>query len=174
MKASGEKFSSRFLTDFKVFITKGNVINLAVGVVIGGAFQQIVNAMVNGILLPLVGMFTAGLDFSKLFIDLTVFLAPERAPDVPLLTAEAAQGAGHVVINYGTLITATLNFFVMALVIFLLLRSFGAVGKKVKRGAKSADPEPPPTTKTCPYCISEIPIKATRCPCCTSRLESGE
>ena len=167
--------AKKFGTEFKEFITKGNVISLAIGVILGGAFQAVINSAVNDVFLPIIGIFTKGIDFSKAFLDLTYLRNPGLDP---IATAKAAQDAGHVVVSYGTLITAAINFLIIGLVVFCIVKSInsvGDVGKKVRR-KKSApeEPKPAPTTKECPFCRSEIAIKATRCPHCTSQLPEEE
>ena len=133
-----------FMKEFKEFISKGNVMDLAVGVIIGGAFQAIVGSLVNDIIMPLLGVITGGLDFSHLAITV-----------------------GEAQILYGSFISAIINFLLMALVLFLVIKSLN------KAKSLTAKPEEPkaPTTKKCPYCQSEIDIKATRCPHCTSELK---
>jgi len=167
--------AKKFGTEFKEFITKGNVISLAIGVILGGAFQAIINSAVNDVFLPVLGMFTKRIDFSKGFWDLSRISDP--ALDA-LATAEAAQQAGHVVVSYGTLITAVINFLIIGLVVFCIVKSvnsMGDAGKKVRRKKKEPEaPKPEPTTKECPFCCSEIAIKATRCPQCTSELPEEE
>ena len=168
--------AKRFGREFKEFITKGNVISLAIGVIIGGAFQAVVSSAVNDVFLPVLGVFTKGIDFSKAFLDLTQLRNPSLDP---LTTAKAAQDAGHVVVSYGTLITAAINFLIIGLVVFCIVKSItsvGDAGKKVGKKKKNApeEPKPEPTTKECPFCCSEIAIKATRCPNCTSELPKEE
>lgn len=166
----GEKAISRqkkFWKEFKEFITKGNVLNLAIGVVLGGAFQAIVNSAVNDVIMPVIGIFTRGVDFTQRFWDLTAMWQRTEQAD----SIARAMELKHVVLTYGNLITAVINFFIIALVIFLLVRSVTNVGKL--RPKKEEAPAPP-TTKKCPYCISEIPIKATRCAFCTSELPEEE
>ena len=161
--------------EFKEFLTKGNVISLAVGVIIGGAFQAIVNSLVNDIILPVVGMLTKGIDFSDGFWDLDYIRNP--ALDF-YATAQLAKDAGHVVVTYGTLLTAIINFLIIGFAVFLLVKcinSMDGAAKKVKKVARRGrepepEPEPEPTTKECPFCCSEIAIKAARCPHCTSIL----
>lgn len=144
----------KFLDEFKTFILRGNVMNLAVGVIIGAAFQAIINSLVDDIIMPLISIVTGGIDFSNLFIQL--------GGDTRYATLAAAQEAGAAVLAYGSFITAILNFLIMALVIFCLVKFIN------KLTVKEEDEEV--TTKTCPYCQSEIDIKATRCPHCTSEL----
>lgn len=165
--------AKKFGREFKEFLIKGNAIALATGVVIGGAFQAVVNSLVNDILMPIVGLFTAGVDFSQAFIDLTRLRNPEYEV---FTTAELAQEAGHIVITYGTLITAIINFLIIGFVIFLLVKSISSADNAVKKVCRKGNPipQPPPTTKECPFCITEISIKASRCPHCTSEQEAEE
>ncbi|MCF0132912.1 MAG: large conductance mechanosensitive channel protein MscL [Blautia sp.] len=143
-----------FMEEFKEFIMRGNVLNLAVGVIIGGAFQAIVNSLVNDIIMPLVSLITGGLDFTNWFISLD---------GSKYATLAAAQEAGAATLNYGVFITAIINFIIMAFVIFMVVKSFNKL-------AASKEEEAAPTTKECPFCKSEIAIEATRCPHCTSEL----
>ena len=133
-----------FMKEFKEFISKGNVMDLAVGVIIGGAFQAIVGSLVNDIIMPLLGIITGGLDFSHLAITV-----------------------GEAQILYGSFNSAIINFLLMALVLFLVIK---ALNKAKSLTAKPEEPKAP-TTKKCPYCQSDIPLAATRCPHCTSELK---
>lgn len=151
----------KFIDEFKVFIMRGNVMDLAVGVIIGAAFQAIVNSLVNDIITPLISLFTGGLDFSNLFIQLN--------GDVKYATVTAAQDAGVAVFAYGSFITAIINFLIMAFVIFCLVKALNKISSKMLPTEEAA-----PTTKMCPYCLSEIDINATRCPHCTSELNVSE
>ena len=145
--------------EFKEFIMRGNVMDLAVGVIIGGAFQAIVNSLVNDIIMPVISLITGGIDFTSWFVVLG-----EGEYD----TLAAAQEAGAAVLAYGNFIAAILNFLIMALVIFLLVKSINKVHSIGKKEEPEAEEEP--TTKTCPFCKSEIAIEATCCPHCTSEL----
>ncbi len=136
-----------FIAEFKEFIMRGNVMDMAVGVIVGGAFTAIVTSLNEDILTPILGIF-GGTDFS----DLTVKLG----------TSDTAP-----VLAYGNFITAAINFLITALVIFLLIKGLNALSTKFKKQDKDAEEEAP-TTKTCPYCKSEIAIDATKCPHCTS------
>ena len=147
-----------FIEEFKKFIMRGNVMDLAVGVIIGGAFQAIINSLVNDVIMPLIGLITGGIDFSNLFIQ---FSGEKYA------TLAEAQAAGVAVFAYGNFITAVLNFLIIAFVIFLLVKGMNRLAEGKKKDVKEEEP----TTKTCPFCQSEISIKATRCPHCTSVLE---
>ena len=168
--------AKKFGREFKEFITKGNVISLAVGVILGGAFQAVINSAVKDVFMPIIGEFTKRIDYSTAFLDLTRL----RNSSLDVITAaEDAIQAGRVVVTYGTLITAVINFLIIGLVVFCIVKSInsmGDVGKKVRRKQKAApeEPKPEPTTKECPFCCSEIAIKATRCPNCTSQLPEEE
>lgn len=154
-----------FIAEFKKFIMRGNVIDLAVGVIIGGAFQAIVNSLVNDIVSPVISLATKGINFADKFVVLSM-------DDVSFATIEAAKEAGYATLNYGSFITAVINFLIMATVIFLLVKGINKVseiGKKKEEEAPAA-----PTTKVCPYCKSEISIEAVRCPNCTSDLPEEE
>lgn len=149
-----------FITEFKQFATKGNVIDMAVGVVIANAFTKIVNSVVNDIITPLISLLTGKVDFTNEFfaLDGNVYL-----------TLADAQAAGVSVIHYGNLITNIINFLMIALSLFIFLK----VLFRVKNGKKKEEAKAP-TTKKCPYCLSEIAIEATRCAHCTSVLEEKE
>lgn len=173
------KKQRKFIKEFREFISKGNAMNLAVGVIIGGAFQAIVNSLVDDMIMPVVSLFTKGFDFAnKLFIPLDGKFG-EYA------TVEAAKSAGVATLNIGSFISAAINFFIMAIVIFLIVKAINSLGSEIKKHAKlgileeEAAPEPP-KPRLCPYCKSEIADDATRCPHCTSMLtveaaeETGE
>lgn len=147
------------LKEFKSFALRGNVMDMAIGIIIGAAFGAIVNSLVNDILMPPIGLLLGGVDFSNLFI---VLKAGAPAPPYPTLTA--AQEAGAVTLNYGLFINAVITFLIIALAVFMIVKSLNRLQKEEEA------PPTEPTTKQCPYCISEIPIKATRCPHCTSQL----
>ena len=150
--------SKGFANEFREFIMRGNVMDLAVGVIIGGAFQGIINSLVNDIIMPVISVLTGGIDFSNWFITLD---------GTKYTSLAAAQEAGAATLNYGVFITAVINFLLMALVIFGIVKSLNRLSDKVKKEKE----EEAPTTKICPHCQSEINIKATKCPCCTSDLK---
>ena len=157
-----------FINEFKTFIMRGNVIDLAVGVIIGGAFQAIVNSLVNDIVSPVISLATKGVNFADKFIVLT-------GDEVSFATAEAAAEAGYATLNYGSFITAVINFLIMAVVIFLLVKTINKINDIGKKKEEAVEEEP--ATKTCPFCKSEISIEAVKCPHCTSDIpadESGE
>lgn len=150
-----------FLKEFKDFISKGNVIDLAVGVIIGGAFSGIVTNLVTNIITPVITLITGKVAFTDLFVVL--------GSDAEYATLAAAQEAGASTLNYGLFIQAVIDFLITAFVIFLLVKGINkvrSVGKK-----EEAPVEEAPTTKVCPFCKSEINIEATRCPKCTSEVE---
>ena len=137
------KGSQGFIKEFREFISRGNVVDMAVGVIIGGAFTAIVNSLVNDIFNPLLGLITGGTDFSTL-----------------------SFGFGDAQFMYGSFITAVINFLLVALVLFLVIKAMNKLHLKKQPEAPAA-----PTTKVCPFCKSEIAIEATRCPHCPSQLE---
>ncbi len=143
------------LKQFKDFIMKGNVIDLAIAVLIGGAFGQIVTSFTNDILMPPFGLLLGNVDFSELYINLSGQAYPSLA---------AAKEAGAATINYGLFLNTIINFLIIAIVIFFVMRAFEKVIKKPETPAEV-------TTKECPHCLSIIPLKATRCPNCTSQLD---
>ncbi|MBQ2972407.1 MAG: large conductance mechanosensitive channel protein MscL [Ruminococcus sp.] len=155
----------KFFSEFKDFIMRGNVVDLAVAVIVGGAFQAIVTSFINDLIMPFIGLITGGINFAEQFVVL-------KAPDgvvVDGLSAADATAAGATVWAYGAFITAIINFVIMAFVIFLMVK---AINKAQTIGKKEEEEEP--TTKKCPFCCSEIDIKATRCPHCTSEIPEEE
>lgn len=143
------------LTEFKKFALRGNMIDLAVGVIIGGAFNAIVTSLVNDIIMPILSVFTGKLDFTNYFFALDGEKYSKLAD---------AQAAGTATINYGAFITGVINFIIMAFVVFMIVRQIN------KLRDKNA-PVVEPTTKKCPHCMSEINKNATRCAFCTSEVE---
>ncbi len=143
--------------EFKEFIMRGNVLDMAVGVIIGAAFGAIVTSIVDDIIMPLISLLTGGLDFSNWFVALD---------GNTYATLEAAKAAGAATLNYGVLITKVINFLIVAFCIFLVVKGFNKASDALKKPAEEAAP----TTKECPFCKMEIPIEATRCGHCTSQL----
>lgn len=143
--------------EFKEFAVKGNVMDMAIGVIIGGAFGKIVSSLLTDILMPPIGLLMGKVDFSTLFISLNGQSYP---------TLAAAKAAGAPTINYGLFINTLLDFTIVAFVIFLVIKQIN----KLKKPALPAAPAAP-ATRPCKYCLSEIPVKATRCAHCTSELE---
>ncbi len=142
--------------EFKEFIMRGNVMDLAVGIVIGAAFGAVVNSLVKDIIMPPIGLLLGKINFTDLFINLS---------GTPYSSLAAAQQAGAATINYGLFINTIINFIIVGLAIFFVVKAVN----RLRRPAPAAAPAAP-TTKECPHCYTEIPIKATRCPNCTSQL----
>jgi len=140
--------------EFKEFAMRGNVIDLAVGVVIGGAFGKIVSSFVADVIMPLIGLLLGKISFENLFVSLN---------GKNYASLAAAQEAGAPTLNYGLFISAIVDFLIIAFVIFLVIKGINKLQKPA--------PEAAPTTKKCPYCYTEIAIEATRCPNCTSQLD---
>ncbi|MCL9660798.1 large conductance mechanosensitive channel protein MscL [Paenibacillus hunanensis] len=151
--------------EFKEFAVRGNVIDLAVGVIIGAAFGKIVTSLVNDIIMPPVGKLLGGVNFADLFINLDELTGSNAKHFVSL--AEAQQ-AGAAVIAYGQFINNVIDFLIVALCVFLLVKGINMLKRK-----EHAKPEPEKTTRACPYCTNEVSIKATRCPHCTSQLDTA-
>ena len=153
------------LKDFKAFIMRGNVVDLAVGIIIGVAFGTIVNSLVKDIIMPPIGLALGKVDFINLFI-----VIHEGTVAGPYATLAAAKEAGAVSINYGVFMNTLVNFFIIAAVVFFfVIRPIA----KMHAHQKAAEVTPAATTKECPYCFTSISIKATRCPNCTSELKSA-
>lgn len=148
-----------FVQEFKKFALKGNMMDLAVGVIIGGAFNGIVTSLVNDVIMPVVSLFTGKIDFNNLFIALD---------GNAYATLDAAQAAGASTIAYGSFITAIINFLILALVVFFLVKGLNSLHREAPAAPAA------PTTKKCPFCQTEIDIHATRCPHCTSELPAEE
>lgn len=160
----------KFFKEFKEFALRGNVIDLAVGVIIGGAFQTIVKSLVDDLIMPFVGLATGGINFTDQFVILKLpEVLPEGVTVTDLITLTAAKEAGATVFAYGSFITAVLNFIIMAIVIFAFIKIINNLHKIGKK--KDEIVEEAPTTKVCPFCKSEIAIEATRCAHCTSELK---
>ncbi len=150
------------LKEFREFAIKGNVVDMAVGIVIGGAFGTIVKSFVSDILMPPIGLLMGGVDFADLFVVLKT-----GDPVGPYATILDAQTAGAVTLNWGLFINNVVSFLIIALAVFFLIRGMNRLKKK-------EDPLPAdPTTKVCEYCRTVVPIQASRCPACTSQL-TGE
>jgi large conductance mechanosensitive channel len=148
--------------EFKEFAMRGNVVDMAVGIIIGAAFGTIVKSLVDDVIMPPIGLLLGNVDFSNLFI-----LLKEGATAGPYLALADAQEAGAVTINYGMFINTIISFVIVAFAVFLLIRNINKLKKE-----DEAPPEEP-TTKDCPHCFSTIPIKATRCAFCTSEIGAG-
>ena len=143
------------IKEFRSFIMRGNVIDLAVAFIMGGAFGAIISSLVKDIIMPVVGVLLGGVDFTNLFITLK---------GGPFASLADAQKAGAATVNYGVFINTIITFLIVALAMFMLIKGMNAMRKPA--------PAATPTTKECPYCLSTVPLKATRCPYCTSELKS--
>lgn len=146
------------LKEFKEFISKGSVMDLAIGVIIGGAFSKIVSSLVDDIIMPLVGLLLGGVDISNYFVTLD---------GGKYATLAEAQEAGAATLNYGVFLNRIIDFLIIAFVLFLIIKAIN----KARALTKKPEAEAAPTTKVCPYCKSTIDINATRCPNCTSELK---
>jgi large conductance mechanosensitive channel len=150
--------------EFKKFIQRGNVIDMAVGIAVGTAFKSVVTSLVNDVIMPPISLLLGTADFTNLFIVL------KRGKEAgPYVTLQAASDAGAVTLNFGVFINTVVSFFIIAFAVFLILQAVQRTMPKPK-----PEPEPAPTAKTCPYCKTDIPIDAVRCPNCTSELGGGE
>lgn len=149
------------LEEFKKFAMRGNVVDMAVGIIIGGAFGTIVKSLVADVIMPPIGLLLGGVDFSDLFITLK-----EGATAGPYATLASAQEAGAVTISYGVFINAVISFLIVAIAVFLLIKAINRIQ------AEEEAPPAEPTTRECPHCCTVISINATRCPNCTSQLDN--
>ena len=148
------------LKEFKEFAMRGNVVDMAVGIIIGAAFGTIVKSLVADVLMPPIGILLGNVDFSNLF-----FIIKEGTTSGPFSTLAEAKESGAVVVAWGAFLNTIISFLIVAFAVFIVIRNLN----KLKREKEA--PAPEPTTKECGYCFSTIPIKATKCPSCTSALE---
>jgi len=148
--------------EFKDFALRGNVMDMAVGIIIGAAFSTSVNSLVKDILMPPFGWLLGGVDFKNFYLTIKT-----GTPTGPYLSLADAQASGAVTVNYGLFINAIISFLIVALAMFLLIRAIN----RLQEGKTEEDQETAPTTRECPYCFTSIPLKATRCPHCTSQLK---
>jgi large conductance mechanosensitive channel len=146
----------KIVEEFKQFVMRGNVIDMAVGVIIGAAFGKIVTSLVNDVLMPPIGLLLGKVDFSNLYLNMSGQVYSSLAE---------AQKAGAPTLNYGLFINNVINFLIVAFVIFMLIKQINKLQKPAKPAAPAA-----PTTKECPFCCSTVAIKAVRCPNCTSQF----
>lgn len=152
------------LTEFKKFAMRGNVIDMAVGIIIGAAFGKIVDSLVKDVIMPPIGLLLGKVDFTNLFVVLKSGVTPAPYPSL-----SAAQTAGAVTLNLGLFINALISFLIVAFAVFILIKTINELQAKMER-KEAVQEAKEPTTKVCPYCCSEISINATRCPHCTSEL----
>ena len=148
------------LKDFRDFIMRGNVLDMAVGIIIGAAFGTLVSSIVKDIIMPPIGLVLGNVDFTNLFAVLK-----QGATPGPYASLADAQAAGAVTINYGVFINTMVSFLIVAVVLFFLIRAFVHARSRLEPKKVAA-----PTTKECPYCLSQVPLKATKCAYCTSEL----
>ena len=146
------------LREFREFAMRGNVVDLAVGIIIGAAFGKIITSLVNDIVMPPIGLLLGRVDFSSLFVNLS---------GQPYASLAEARAAGAPTINYGVFLNTVIDFLIVAFAIFLLVRSINRLSRPRERAPEA------PNTKECPFCFSAIPLRATRCPQCTSALQAA-
>lgn len=150
--------------EFKKFAVRGNVIDMAVGIIIGGAFGTIVKSLVADVIMPPIGLALGGVDFANLMLVIS-----EGATAGPYLTVADAKAAGAVTINYGLFLNAVISFVIVAFAVFMLVKGINALREREEKPSEPETPAPP-TTKECPHCLSTIALGASRCPHCTSAL----
>lgn len=156
-----------FFNEFKKFAMRGNVIDMAVGIIIGAAFGKIVDSLVKDVIMPPIGLLLGKVDFTNLFVVLKDGV--EKAG--PYVSLDAAQKAGAVTLNLGLFVNALISFTIVAFAVFILIKAINELQAKMLKQEAAEEAKKEPTEKTCPYCCTEIPIKATRCPHCTSELK---
>ena len=150
------------MKEFREFALKGNVVDMAVGIIIGGAFGTIVKSLVDDVIMPPIGLLLGGVDFKDLF-----FVLRAGDPGPPYVTIADAQASGAVTLNYGQFINNVIAFLIVAFAVFLLVKTINRLRRQEQVEPKS------PSDKVCPFCATTIPIQATRCPHCTSELGAG-
>ncbi len=158
-----ERKMKNIINEFKQFIMRGNVLDMAVGIIIGGAFTKIVNSMVADVMMPPLGLLMGKVNFSNWFI----VIKDGATTAGPYESLEAAEAAGATTLNIGNFLNSVISFVIVAFCIFLLIKAINRFNRKKKEAAPAA-----PATKTCPYCFSEIDPRAVRCPHCTAELEN--
>ncbi len=155
-----------WLREFEKFAMRGNMIDMVVGVIIGAAFTKIVDSLVKDIIMPPLGLILGKMDFTNLFVVLQ-----KGSGEYPYKTLLDAQNAGAITLNFGLFLNAMISFLIVAFTVFLLIKTINKLDEKISRRETA---EVDKNTKECPFCCSDIPIKATRCPHCTSRLDNEE
>jgi large conductance mechanosensitive channel len=155
------------LKDFKAFIMRGNVVDMAVGIIIGAAFSPILASLVKDVIMPPIGLALGKIDFANLLV-----IIKQGSPTGPYATPADAAAAKAVTINYGNFINTIITFLIIAAVVFFfVVRPIAQMSARQKAKEAALAPPPPPTTKECPFCSTQIPVKATKCPNCTSELK---
>jgi len=147
------------IKEFKEFAMRGNVVDMAVGIIIGGAFGTIVKSLVSDVIMPPIGLALGGVDFSELYLVLK-----QGATPAPYAALADAQAAGAVTINYGMFLNTVISFLIVAFAVFMMIKGLNTMKRQ------EAAPAAAPTTRNCPHCVMAIPIKATRCPHCTAQI----
>jgi len=155
------------LKEFRQFIMRGNVVDMAVGIIMGVAFGAIVTSLVSDVIMPPIGLLVGDVDFTNLFAVLK-----NGSPVGPYASLADAKTAGAVTINYGVFLIAVISFIIIAFAVFMIVRYVNRLRNQMDR-QKEETAKAEPTTKECPYCLSSIPLKASRCPQCTSQLETA-
>ena len=155
------------LKEFRQFIMRGNVVDMAVGIIIGVAFGAIVTSLVSDVIMPPIGLLVGDVDFTNLFAVLK-----NGSPAGPYASLADAKATGAVTINYGVFVIAIISFIIIAFAVFIIVRYVNRLRYQMDRQKEEAA-QAEPTTKECPYCLSSIPLKASRCPQCTSQLETA-
>ena len=157
---------NKLANEFKTFAMRGNVIDMAVGIIIGAAFGKIVDSLVKDIIMPPIGLLLGKVDFANLF----VVLKDGKTP-APYISWEAAQQAGAVTLNVGVFINVVISFLIVAFAVFILIKAINELQAKMDKKAAAEAAKAETTTKECPYCCTQIPVHAIRCPNCTSELK---
>ena len=159
-----------FFNEFKKFAMRGNVIDMAVGIIIGAAFGKIVDSLVKDVIMPPIGLLLGKVDFSNLLIVM------KNGPDFtkPYVSLAQANAAGAVTLNIGNFLNAVISFTIVAFAVFILIKGINTLQERMEAKDKAEEAAKEPDTKTCPYCFETIPVKATRCPECTSYLDGRE
>lgn len=155
------------ITEFKKFAMRGNAIDMAVGIIIGAAFGKIVDSLVKDVIMPPIGLLLGKVDFSNLFVVLKSGVTPP-----PYASLTAAQTAGAVTINLGLFVNAVISFVVVAFAVFILIKAINELQAKIDRKEAASEAKSEAKTKVCPYCCTNIPLHAVRCPHCTSQLSA--
>jgi large conductance mechanosensitive channel len=150
------------LKEFKEFAVRGSAIDMAVGIIVGAAFGMVVNSLVKDVIMPPIGLALGNVDFSNLFVVLK-----SGVPPAPYASLADAGKAGAVSVNYGLFVNTIINFAIVAFAVFMMIRTINRMRATLEKPAPAAAP----TTKACPYCLSTIPVKATRCAFCTTDLK---
>ena len=153
-------------TEFKKFAMRGNVIDMAVGIIIGAAFGRIVDSLVNDVIMPPLGLLLGRVDFTNLY-----FILKDGAGQAPYASLDLAQKAGAITINYGVFVNTVISFLIVAFAVFMLIKTINKLQEQMDRKNAEDALKAEPTTKICPFCFTSIDIRATRCPDCTSEIK---